>query len=337
MARDKAGKGAVSHYPRWYEAIQRHAFIPAIILVEGIVYGLMFTWGLAPAGSWETWDWTTRAMVAVMFVAGFLCGGMVLRCSLKSAISFSRGNWGFGVFNFLGIVLFIVPEIWAGIVERSGGFPPTPPDRVLLEWLGYDPTTAVVLPSVIAIAVLPAIVGLYYGFSEESTAEEDPDEIERRARIQEVKLAAAQRLRAARVKGLVTLTKDVMAQVRDQESGPDDGAGVQGLDEQSLAAFSVIPGGVSGTKGGAAAGKGSGAKASAGIPPAHWTATRFGEWVASEYGYALDPQTAKEVVKTLGKGKQATGAQGTPYVARIVQLKAWAKQQGWAAPSAVEA
>jgi hypothetical protein len=50
-----------SHFPRWYDALQRNAFIPAIILVEGIIYGVMFTWGLAPQGNWESWDISNAA------------------------------------------------------------------------------------------------------------------------------------------------------------------------------------------------------------------------------------------------------------------------------------
>jgi hypothetical protein len=338
MAKDGKRKGGTgSHYPAWYEAVQRHAFIPAIILVEGIVYGLMFTWGLAPGGTWETWDWTTRGMVAVMFVAGFLCGGMVLRCSLKSATSFGQGRWGFGLFNFLGIILFIVPEIWAGIVERAGGFPATPPDRVVLEMLGFNADTAVVLPSVIAIAVLPAIVGLYYGFSEQETEEEDPEAIRRRADVAAIKIEAAQRLRAARVRGLVALTRDTIVQARGGEDEPEAVPPVHGLDEQAPAPFSLLTGGVSSDKDGAAAQAGSRAKAPGSIPPGQWTAARFAEWVQATYGYALDAQTAKDTVKVLGKGRQAQAAQGAPYIASITSLKAWAKKQEWAAALARQA
>jgi hypothetical protein len=67
---------------------------------------------------------------------------MVLRCSLKSAVCFARGSFGFGLFSFLGVILFIVPKIWAGTVERSSGFPLTGPDKLVLAWLGVDPTSA---------------------------------------------------------------------------------------------------------------------------------------------------------------------------------------------------
>jgi hypothetical protein len=39
----------------------------------------------------------------------------------------------------------------------------------------------------------------------------------------------------------------------------------------------------------------------------------------------------------LGKGKQALGAQGAPYIASITSLKAWAKKQEWAASLAKQA
>lgn len=336
MAKDKKNGGS-AHYPAWYEAVQRHVFIPAIIAVGGIVYGTMFTWGLAPSGSWETWDTTTQVTVALMFAAGFLCGGMELRCSLKSATSFARGSVGFGLFNLIGVFLFMVPEMWAGIVERSTGFPMSGPDRIALEWFGYNPDTAVVVPSVLAIAILPPIVGLFYGFSEERREEEDPEEIRRRAELARVKLEAKQQLRAARVRGFVSLTRDTLEQVRESKDDAQPLEDGERLGEVTHAPYTLITGGAYSDKDGAPAQAGSRAKAPTSIPPGQWTAARFVEWVAKEYGHTLDQQTAKEAVKTIGKSRQATGAQGAPYVASITALKAWAKKQPWAASLALQA
>lgn len=333
MAKDsnKRDNGVPSHFPGWYAAIQQQLFIPAIILVEALVYGTMFTWGLAPSGSWDTWDWATRGLVAVMFVGGFLCGGMVLRCSLKSAACFGRGSYGFALFNFLGILLFVGPEIWAGIVERSQGFPLTTPDRLLLQSLGITPDQSVIAPSVLVIAVLPALVGLFYGFSEEKAESEDPAEIEKRAAIQEAKVRAKARVRNARALGWADTFQQVKASVSHEEDGaptagnpgdiPTDsrdrfnGATLDYGDALDQAAPNVTP---LRTKG-----KGN-----------YWTADDLIAYVETNTGYKLSRGEAVHYIKAMRNAKRLEGITGEPWAAHRQTVIAWARNREW--PSTVE-
>src|SRR5215472_1970610 len=91
--------------PGWVNFIQDNLFLSFLILAEAYLLGTLLTLGWVPdietPASWGTYH---GVGVVLFFLAGAMAAGVALRCSVVAASCFRRHEWGFALFNFLGLV-----------------------------------------------------------------------------------------------------------------------------------------------------------------------------------------------------------------------------------------
>jgi hypothetical protein len=181
-----------------------------------------------------------------------------------------------------------------------------------------------VTPSVLAIAVLPALVGLFYGFSEERAVDEDPAEIERKAAVREAKVRAATRVRNARAQGWIGTMQTTMATINLGLNHVDVPGESTALSRDSVAGF-------------LGDGHGDSDDAQA-LPPnvkplrpkrkgLQWTAADLRTYAQDTYGVSLSEAEALVAIKGMRNAAQLEGVAGAPWAAHRSSVKAWADRR----------
>jgi len=187
--------------PRWVNFIQDNLFLTFLILAEAYLLGTLMTLGwVADIEAPSRWGTYHGLGVILFFFAGAMAAGVALRCSVAAASAFKRRELGFALFNFVGLVVFSVAEIWASLSERSANLRPTPADTAVLNLLGISDLP--VSPTVLVVALLLPFASLYYGFSQQVRHRETEEE--RAAKYAEEQAALERRV----------LRAQKMAQVR---------------------------------------------------------------------------------------------------------------------------
>jgi hypothetical protein len=132
---------------------------------------------------------------------------VALRCSVAAVGAFKRHEWGFALFNFLGLVVFSGVEIWASLSERSANLRPTPADVAVLDALHLH--GAPISPTVVMVAVLLPFASIYYGFSQQGRVREsDADLADKKRKLaaeleeKRMRAEANAEIRAAQVRGV---------------------------------------------------------------------------------------------------------------------------------------
>jgi hypothetical protein len=186
--------------PGWVNFIQDNLFLSFLILAEAYLLGTLMTLGWVPdIESPAHWGTYHGVGVVLFFLAGAMAAGVALRCSVAAAAGFRRREWGFALFNFLGVVAFCGAEIWASLSERSANLHPTPADKAVLQLLGI--ASLPVSPTIVVIALLLPFASLYYGFSQQR-AQHDTAE-ERAAKLEEEEARLQRKLRRAQLQGQI--------------------------------------------------------------------------------------------------------------------------------------
>jgi hypothetical protein len=297
--------------PPWFDKMQMYLMLPLLLAAEGIINGNMLALGIGtdtPEQILET---------GVMYTAGFLMGGMALRCSATAAQAYQRREFAFTLLNSFGVLLFAVPEVWASLVVRSVNLPTTAPDNWLLSALAVQGSR--VTPSNIIVSFALPLVTVFWGFAtrkrtrlsaEELLEIEQHKTIKARAKAerrvigyQSVGAALRGGLDAAKASGSTTDTPDL-----SMTEGAPTGSSKRGL--------RIVGRGDSGPL---LAQKASGLPASKGP----WKKEDVLAYVSLEYPVVtLSEAAALEAVKVAGNGRM----KGTSYVANITAIKAWARQ-----------
>jgi hypothetical protein len=164
--------------PRWVNYVIENWLLTCLLLAEAYLLGTLMTlgWGKdveAPSA----WGWYHCIGVVLFFAAG----------ATAAVGAFKRHEWGFALFNFLGLLVFSSVEIWASLSERSSNLHPTPADNAVLDALGLH--GASVSPTVVMVAALLPFASIYYGFSQQG-----------RAKVNEADLVEQEQVEAARLK-----------------------------------------------------------------------------------------------------------------------------------------
>jgi hypothetical protein len=209
--------------PKYFDWLQMYLMLPALLAAEGIINGNMMALGLS-GGTPEQ-----EAERIAMFIAGFLMGGMALRCSSTAAAAFQRGEVGFGLFNSIGILLFALPEIWASLVVRSTNLPTTMPDNWLISVLAVQGTQ--VTPSNIMVSLVLPLVTIFWGFATRKRTRMSAEELKA---LEEQKLIKA-RGRAERRKLLVTSVAETA------KAGAQSLRGQQESEEAAMSREDTVP------------------------------------------------------------------------------------------------
>jgi hypothetical protein len=194
--------------PGWVNFIQDNLFLSFLILAEAYLLGTLMTLGWVPdIESPSHWGTYHGVGVVLFFLAGAMAAGVALRCSVAAAAGFRRREWGFALFNFLGVGAFCGAEIWASLSERSANLHPTPADKAVLQLLGVS--SLPVSPTVVVVALLLPFASLYYGFSQQvrhrETDEERTEQLAHEEAALERKLLRARmqaQIRSAQASGL---------------------------------------------------------------------------------------------------------------------------------------
>jgi hypothetical protein len=154
-----------------------------------------------------------------------MAAGVALRCSVAAASAFKRRDLGFGLFNFLGLLVFSGAEIWASLSERSANLRPTPADTAVLNLLGVS--SLPVSPTVVVALLLP-FASLYYGFSQQQRMREsDQDRADKLAQEEaalERKVLRANKMaevRQAQAAGLAGAMRAGVQAARGKTETPD--------------------------------------------------------------------------------------------------------------------
>jgi hypothetical protein len=193
--------------PPWVNFIQDNLFLTFLILAEAYLLGTLMTLGwVGDIEQPEQWGAYHGLGVVLFFFAGAMAAGVALRCSVAAANAFKRRDLGFGLFNFLGLLVFSGAEIWASLSERSANLRPTPADTAVLNLLGVS--SLPVSPTVVVVALLLPFASLYYGFSQQRVRESEQDRADKLAQEEaalERKVLRAKKMaevRAAQAAGL---------------------------------------------------------------------------------------------------------------------------------------
>src|SRR5260370_37793906 len=103
MATQKQEDAATVHVlPHWFETLQDTVFLSALIAAEMFVNGLMMTYGIVPdIEDPLTWGIFGFIGVAVMFAAGMVVGGVVVRCVSAPFLAAGQHRWVLGLANTL--------------------------------------------------------------------------------------------------------------------------------------------------------------------------------------------------------------------------------------------
>jgi hypothetical protein len=166
--------------PRWVNFIQDNLFLTFLILAEAYLLGTLMTLGwVGDIEQPEQWGAYHGLGVVLFFFSGAMAAGVALRCSVAAANAFKRRDLGFGLFNFLGLLVFSGAEIWASLSERSANLRPTPADTAVLDLLGIS--SLPVSPTVVVVALLLPFASLYYGFSQQRVRESEQDRVDKLA------------------------------------------------------------------------------------------------------------------------------------------------------------
>jgi hypothetical protein len=220
--------------PGWVNFIQDNLFLSFLILAEAYLLGTLMTLGWVPdIESPSQWGTYHGVGVVLFFLAGAMAAGVALRCSVVAASCFRRHEWGFALFNLLGVFAFCGSEIWASLSERSANLHPTPADRAVLQLLGL--ASLPVSPTVVVVSLLLPFASLYYGFSQQHVHQETAEE--RAAKLAEEEGQLDRKLLRARMQ----------AQIRQAQAAGLAGAlraGVQaarGADAVPMAAYAAKP------------------------------------------------------------------------------------------------
>jgi hypothetical protein len=192
----------IAHHalPGWVNFIQDNLFLSFLILAEAYLLGTLMTLGWVPdIESPSQWGTYHGVGVVLFFLAGAMAAGVALRCSVVAASCFRRHEWGFALFNLLGVFAFCGAEIWASLSERSANLHPTPADKAVLQFLGL--ASLPVSPTVVVVSLLLPFASLYYGFSQQHVHRETADE--RAAKLEEEEGQLERRLLRARIQAQI--------------------------------------------------------------------------------------------------------------------------------------
>ncbi|HEV2236861.1 MAG TPA: hypothetical protein VGR57_09410 [Ktedonobacterales bacterium] len=174
--------------PAWFEWVQDHFFLSALIVAEAYLLGdLMQRGWVANIESPETWGRYHGVGVVLFFAAGAMAAGVALGCSVKASAAFTRRLWGRGLFNFTGVLVFSICEVWASLSERSANLAATPADHAVLGIVGWQGWP--VSPTVLIVALLLPFTTIYYGFARQQIMP-SAEQLEAEAQQQEVRQAA---------------------------------------------------------------------------------------------------------------------------------------------------
>jgi hypothetical protein len=239
-------EAAAHALPRWVNFIQDNLFLSFLILAEAYLLGTLMTLGWVPdietPSAWGTYH---GVGVVLFFLAGAMAAGVALRCSVAAASGFRRREWGFALFNFLGVAAFCGAEIWASLSERSANLHPTPADKAVLELLGV--ASLPVSPTVVVVALLLPFASLYYGFSQQhvhrETAEERAAKLaEEEAALERTLLRARMQaqIRSAQAAGLAGALRAGVQAARGSEAVAIDTA-VEDLGAAASALSTIVP------------------------------------------------------------------------------------------------
>jgi hypothetical protein len=191
---------AVHALPGWVNFIQDNLFLSFLILAEAYLLGTLMTLGWVPdIESPSHWGTYHGVGVVLFFLAGAMAAGVALRCSVVAAGCFRRHEWGFALFNFLGVFAFCGAEIWASLSERSANLHPTPADQAVLQLLGQ--ASLPVSPTVVVVSLLLPFASLYYGFSQQHLHHETAEE--RAAKLEEEEGQLKRKLLRARMQAQI--------------------------------------------------------------------------------------------------------------------------------------
>jgi hypothetical protein len=227
--------------PGWVNFIQDNLFLSFLILAEAYLLGTLMTLGWVPdIESPSQWGTYHGVGVVLFFLAGAMAAGVALRCSVVAASCFRRREWGFALFNFLGVFAFCGAEIWASLSERSANLHPTPADKAVLQLLGL--ASLPVSPTVVVVSLLLPFASLYYGFSQQhthrETAEERAAKLEEEEGQLERKLLRARmqaQIRQAQAAGLAGALRAGVQAARGAEAVPVAADAVGPVGEETLA------------------------------------------------------------------------------------------------------
>jgi len=319
--------------PKYFDLMQSYLMLPLLLASEGIINGTMMTLGV------KTDTWLGILTYGCLYATGFVMGGMALRCSVKAAACFARGEIGLALFNFLGILLFALPEIWASLVSRSLDLPVTNPDRWLNDLLIYllgAALIAITPTNLIVSLILPAVT-LFWGFSAHKPPMADTADALQREELKRIKAegranrfklyaSAAGQAGGGLVKGAKASFKG--EHIPDLTYGEDTGDAPQGN-----GAIGPNEGGVSTNKQTAPARKRTGAAEVSSIPPGMWGWRELQAYIKRAYGADYPEQKCKATMRQMG-GAVRISAPGKPYYAPQQTVRSWADKHKWDAPDA---
>lgn len=239
--------------PHWFQVLQDHGFLGLLVIAQGLVVGNMLASGLVGdtgnpfAGGVH--DWLHEATWVALFAAGFIMGGMSVRTSAATFYWLFRHK-GMALLNFLGCVLFVTVEIWAGLVARSAHSLMTAADVAALTWAGLAHPTLSISDVLTSVAI--PMAAMFWGFSAMKPAVKSAAEIaaEGAAKVAQAKANAA--VRQAQAEGLAATfnagkrallaredaqsanESDASSQRQDGDFDPNNpGGGLRALDASS--------------------------------------------------------------------------------------------------------
>lgn len=189
--------------PRWVNYLIEHWLLSCLLLAEAYLLGTLMTLGwVNDIESPSQWGWYHFIGVALFFAAGATAAGVALRCSVTAVGAFKKRQWGFALFNLLGLFVFSGVEIWASLSERSTHLHPTPADAAVLNALGFQ--GAPISPTIVMVAILLPFASIYYGFSQQArkaatVAQTEEEAVEFDRKIERAKKLAE--LRAVQAQG----------------------------------------------------------------------------------------------------------------------------------------
>jgi hypothetical protein len=228
--------------PRWVNFIIENWLLTFLLLAEAYLLGTLMTLGwVKDIESPGQWGWYHAIGVALFFAAGATAAGVALRCSVASVGAFKRHEWGFALFNLLGLLVFSGVEIWASLSERSANLRPTPADVAVLDALHLH--GAPISPTVVMVAVLLPFASIYYGFSQQGRVHEtEADLAEKKRKLaaqldeKRMRAEANATIRATQVQGLRQ-----MAQALRQGGQADQTTATEDLPQLPLAGNGHAP------------------------------------------------------------------------------------------------
>lgn len=163
--------------PDWYLGLQRHVFMPLLVLVTGSIMGQLLMQGFAYRTVLDTWT------IGISFALGLLFGGMTVLCSVGMVVQWRQGH------RLVALTLlapsaafFALAELWAGIVARPALIP-NRADQLVAGVLGQHALP--VTPTALLVAALPSVMGIIFGLLQldaapTRTLDEERESLERR-------------------------------------------------------------------------------------------------------------------------------------------------------------